>query len=218
MMKLLTLLWACLLAAPALASSSPAPSRLAGFVLDQQSSSLLPGQTNPRHPGEPWIRVGVGSQTLTLFDGDGTPRRHWVVSTAKNGVGEQFGSYQTPRGWHTVCDKIGADAAPDAIFYRRQDTGWRYSAELARENPDKDWILTRILWLCGAEPGFNQGELPDGTLVDSDQRGIYIHGGGAHVPFGTPTSKGCVRMTTPSVIDLFELVPTGTDVWIDVAG
>jgi hypothetical protein len=162
--------------------------------------------------------VGVGSQTLTLFDGDGTPRRHWVVSTAKNGVGEQFGSYQTPRGWHTVCDKISADAAPDAIFYRRQNTGWRYSAELARENPDKDWILTRILWLCGAEPGFNQGELPDGTLVDSYQRGIYIHGGGAHVPFGTPTSKGCVRMTTPSVIDLFELVPTGTDVWIDVAG
>lgn len=62
MMKLLTLLWACLLAAPALASSSPAPSRLAGFVLDQQSSSLLPGQTNPRHPGEPWIRVASAAR------------------------------------------------------------------------------------------------------------------------------------------------------------
>lgn len=209
MMKLLTLLWACLLAAPALASSSPAPSRLAGFVLDQQSSSLLPGQTNPRHPGEPWIRVGVGSQTLTLFDGDGTPRRHWVVSTAKNGVGEQFGSYQTPRGWHTVCDKIGADAAPDAIFYRRQDTGWRYSAELARENPDKDWILTRILWLSGKEPGFNR--LGD---VDTMRRYIYIHGCPDEVPLGIPASHGCIRMHSDALMALFEQVPVYTPVEI----
>lgn len=165
---------------------------------------------NPKTPGQPWIRVDNQKQSLTLFDAAGREMRHYTVSTAKNGLGEKVGSLQTPRGWHKVCDKIGEAAGENTIIYRRNITPWQYTPALHAEYPDKDWILTRILWLCGMEPGRNQG-----GDVDSYERAIYIHGAGSHVPWGKPSSRGCVRMKTPDVIELFRLVPLGTDVLIE---
>ena len=201
---------ATLLLAAALAQAAPAD-----FVDAQQRVPLLAHATNPRSPDKPWLRVDVAGQWLTLYDADGTPRRHYRVSTASNGVGETEGSYQTPRGWHVVCDKIGDDAPADTIIYRQQITDWRYTPALHAQYPDKDWILTRILWLCGVEPGRNQGERDDGTVVDSYRRFIYIHGAGDHVPWGTPSSKGCVRMSSPDVIDLYRIARPGLEVLID---
>ena len=179
------------------------------FLLQQANGPLQLPQPNLQHPGKPWIKVSVAQQQLTRYDERGLPLHSYRISTARNGVGEQVNSYQTPRGWHQVCERIGDDAEPDTIIYRRKVTPWKYSAQLHAEYPDKDWILTRIMWLCGSEPGKNQG-----GDVDSYDRAIYIHGAGGHVAFGTPTSRGCVRMRNDDVIELYNETDKGIDVLI----
>ena len=111
------------------------------------------------------ILIDIPSQTLSLLGDDGACIRRYSVSTARNGAGEASGSFCTPRGRHIIRARIGAGAPIGAAFRGRRPTGEVWTPELAAANPGRDWILTRILWLCGAEPGFNQGELPDGTLV-----------------------------------------------------
>jgi lipoprotein-anchoring transpeptidase ErfK/SrfK len=182
------------------------------LLLQLQNQPLQPVvlKPNPRTPDTPWIEVGVKSQRLVLYDERGVPVRQYVVSTASNGVGERVNSYQTPRGWHRVCERIGDGVERDTIIYRRQITPWKYTPQLHAEYPNKDWILTRILWLCGQEPGLNQG-----GDVDSYDRAIYIHGAGSHVAFGTPTSRGCVRMGGDDIIDLYDITPNGIDVHIN---
>lgn len=165
---------------------------------------------NPYTAGMPWLEVGVRSQTLVYYDARGVARAQYRISTARNGVGERENSYQTPRGWHRVCERIGDGVEPGTIIYRRQVTPWKYTPQLHQEYPDKDWILTRILWLCGMEPGKNQG-----GEVDSYDRAIYLHGAGEHVPFGTPTSRGCVRMRNEDIIELFAQTNNGLDVLIN---
>lgn len=184
----------------------------ASLITTLQTTSLQPVQLkpNPRTPGTPWIEVGVHSQQLALYDERGVPVRQYVVSTASKGVGERVNSYQTPRGWHKVCERIGDGVARDTIIYRRQITPWLYTPQLHAEYPTKDWILTRILWLCGQEPGVNQG-----GDVDSYDRAIYLHGAGEHVAFGTPTSRGCVRMRGDDIIDLYDITANGIDVFIN---
>lgn len=193
------------------ASLTMDPLAAAAFAASQQTAApLLDTHPNPRHYGAPWVLVGVRSQTLRRYDGWGLLQREYQVSTARNGVGEVSGSYQTPRGWHRVCERIGAGVEANTIIFRRKVTPWKYTSELHAQYPNKDWILTRILWLCGEEPGKNQG-----GEVDSYNRAIYIHGAGDHVPWGTPSSLGCVRMKNPDVIELFDTTDNGIDVLID---
>lgn len=192
-------------------ADAPAEVAAASLILQAQTDGpLQPTQPNALHYGTPWIRVGIKSQTLVLFDPWGREQRHYVVSTARNGVGERVNSYQTPRGWHKVCEKIGDGAEANTIIFRRKVTPWKYTAQLHAEYPNKDWILSRILWLCGEEPGKNQG-----GEVDSYDRAIYIHGAGEHVQWGVPTSLGCVRMQNGDVIELFNNTSLGIDVLID---
>lgn len=128
--------------------------------------------------------------------------KHYVVSTGKNGIGEQENSGKTPRGWHCVANKFGHGLAKNAVFIARQATGEIYSPELANEFPTRDWILTRILWLAGLEPGFNCGE-----GCDTYQRYIYIHGTPDTEPMGVAESHGCIRMCNEDILELFELIP-----------
>ena len=133
-----------------------------------------------------------------------------LVSTSSNGPGERMGSECTPRGRHIVRAKIGDGAAPGSIFVGRRPTGERYHPRLRAQYPDRDWILTRILWLSGLEPGRNRlGE------VDTMRRFIYIHGCPDDVVLGTPGSHGCIRMSNADVIDLYDRVPTGTPVLLE---
>lgn len=161
------------------------------------------------------IRIVLADQTLTLLDDAGALVRRYPVSTAARGAGEQSGSFQTPRGRHLIRARIGAGQPAGTVFRARRPTGEICDAASYAANPDRDWILTRILWLCGVEPGRNQGERDDGTVVDSYRRFIYIHGAGDHVPWGTPSSKGCVRMSSPDVIDLYRIARPGLEVLID---
>ncbi len=135
--------------------------------------------------------------------------REYRISTAKNGLGERNGSYCTPRGRHRIAEKIGAGEPLYAVFKARVPTGEVWSRELARDNPDCDWILTRILWLDGLEEGKNKG----GT-VDSHSRYIYIHGTDEEHLIGTPVSHGCIRMKNADIAELFNLVEEGTEVRI----
>ncbi|HTY98713.1 MAG TPA: GNAT family N-acetyltransferase [Rhodocyclaceae bacterium] len=153
------------------------------------------------------VRVSLPAQTLELHEDGGTFVRRYSVSTARNGAGEQFGSFRTPRGRHLVRAKIGAAVPENTVFVRRRPTGDVWTPELAAANPDRDWILTRILWLSGLEPGFNRlGQ------VDTMRRYIYIHGSPDSVPMGSPGSIGCVRMRNRDIVELFDRVPVGTPV------
>jgi lipoprotein-anchoring transpeptidase ErfK/SrfK len=152
------------------------------------------------------LRVSLAAQELTLFRGERLLQR-FAVSTSKHGAGEVEGSYQTPRGRHVIRAKIGAGAPPGTVFRGRRPTGEIYSAALARAFPERDWILTRILWLSGTEVGRNRlGN------VDTMRRYIYIHGTPDTDELGVPGSIGCIRMANRDIVELFELVPAGTSV------
>ena len=156
-----------------------------------------------------WIEVHVPSQTLRLTDDVGQILMETRISTGRKGVGEINGSEQTPRGWHKVRAKIGANQPENAVFVARRPTGEVYGPAMRDAYPGRDWILTRILWLSGREPGRNR--LGD---VDTMRRYIYIHGAPDTVPMGVPGSIGCVRMRNPDLVELFDLVPAGTEVEI----
>ena len=154
------------------------------------------------------IEISLGEQRLRYWE-DGAAVMDVAVSTAKNGAGERQGSGCTPRGAHLIRAKIGAGAPPNTVFVGRRPTGEIYSRELGERFPNRDWILTRILWLSGREPGRNRlGE------VDTMRRYIYLHGTPDHVQLGQPGSHGCVRMRNRDIIALFDRVPVRTPVFI----
>lgn len=155
------------------------------------------------------LQISVARQTLALVDEAGTVVRVYPVSTALAGVGEVSGSYRTPRGRHLIRAKIGAGQPENTVFVRRRPTGEIWTPELAEQFPGRDWILTRILWLSGCEPGCNRlGE------VDTMRRYIYLHGSPDSVEMGVPGSHGCIRMRNADIVDLYDRVPCYTTVEI----
>lgn len=157
-----------------------------------------------------YIHIDLGRQRLSLFGDDGACIRRYPVSTALNGPGERQDSGCTPRGRHVVRAMIGAGAPSGAVFRGRRPTGETWTPEFALAHPGRDWILSRILWLSGCEPGWNRL-----GRVDSMRRYIYIHGTGDDQPMGVARSHGCVRMRNRDVIELFDLVPVGVVVLIE---
>ena len=155
------------------------------------------------------IKVYIATQQLELFDDAGKLLRRYAVSTAINGAGEKSGSNCTPRGKHIIRARIGAGQPVNTVFVGRRPTGEIYTPELGVQFPDRDWILTRILWLSGCEKGFNRM-----GKSDTMRRYIYIHGTQDSVQLGKPGSHGCIRMRNADLIELFDLVPTGTTVEI----
>ena len=155
------------------------------------------------------IEISVAGQTLQLLDDAGQLLRQYPVSSAAKGVGEQMGSYQTPRGRHRIRARIGDGLPLGAVLRGRRPTGEICTPELMAAQPDRDWILTRILWLCGEEPGKNRG-----GQVDTMRRYVYIHGTPDSAVLGVPGSHGCIRMRNADMVDLFNRVPVGTPVFI----
>jgi lipoprotein-anchoring transpeptidase ErfK/SrfK len=155
------------------------------------------------------IRIDLGTQRLELREGYSVVRSY-PVSTGKNGPGEQDDSECTPRGSHQIEEKIGDGAEPGTVFVGRAATGEVCTQAVFDAEPSRDWILTRILWLGGCEPGRNQG-----GLVDTRSRHIYIHGCPDALPLGAPESHGCIRMSNDDVVDLFDSVDVGTRVEIE---
>lgn len=154
------------------------------------------------------IVVSLAEQRLSLFE-QGKLIKTYAISTALNGPGECQGSGCTPRGRHKIRLKIGADAPANSVFIGRRPTGEVYDRQLADRHPERDWILSRIIWLTGAESGRNRG-----GKVDTLRRFIYIHGTPDSEPVGVAKSHGCIRMRNEDVIDLFDRVEVGDQVEI----
>ncbi len=154
------------------------------------------------------LDICLRTQVLTLYR-YGQPWLCYRISTALAGANERDGSGGTPRGRHRIRACIGAGRPRNTVFRGRRATGEIYSPELAARHPRRDWILTRILWLCGEEPGYNRlGE------VDTMRRFIYIHGTPETEPMGEPLSHGCVRMRNDDILQLFDQVRPGVPVFI----
>ncbi|QQS54063.1 MAG: L,D-transpeptidase [Candidatus Competibacteraceae bacterium] len=154
------------------------------------------------------IRVSIPEQRLTLLEESGATMVY-PVSTARNGPGERRGSGCTPRGWHRIRIRIGAEQPLNTVFVGRRPTGELYGSDLAARHPERDWILTRILWLTGLEPGRNRG-----GECDTLRRFIYIHACPDTAPMGVPLSHGCIRMRNQDLLELFERVAAGDRVFI----
>ena len=153
------------------------------------------------------IVISIPSQELDLWDENHNIIRKYQISSAGNGVGQEYGSFCTPLGKHIIRAKIGTSQPNNTVFIRRRPTGEIYTPELGARYPGRDWILTRILWLSGCEPGFNRM-----GKVDTMRRYIYIHGSPDSTEMGKPGSIGCIRMYNRDLLQLFDLVTTGTEV------
>ncbi len=154
------------------------------------------------------LEVHIPSQKMVVYNNK-LLCGEYSVSTAKNGVGEVKNSEQTPRGLHVIRAKIGANQPVNTVFVGRRPTGEIFTPALREAAPDRDWILTRILWLCGLEPGKNRlGN------VDTMQRYVYIHGAPDDIEMGTPGSRGCIRMRNSDLVELFDNVTAGTKLLI----
>lgn len=155
-----------------------------------------------------YLDIDLKNQGLTVYQA-GKPLCSYFISSAKNGVGEQRDTGCTPRGWHTVRAMIGQDCPENTVFVARRPTGEIFTPALQVQYPDRDWILTRILWLSGMEPGHNRL-----GRVDTMRRYIYIHGVPDSTELGRPNSKGCIRISNKDMLELFQLVQPGTRVFI----
>ena len=155
------------------------------------------------------ITIDIPAQSLELFDAAGQLLRRYAVSTGANGAGEESGSFCTPRGRHVIRARIGAGQPENAVFVARRPTGEIYTPEQGMQQPGRDWILTRILWLSGCERGYNRM-----GSCDTMHRYIYIHGTPDAVELGRPGSRGCIRMRNADLLELFDLVEAGTQVEI----
>lgn len=152
------------------------------------------------------LLVEVATQSLAVCGQDGVLRRY-AVSTAVAGVGNRMGSHRTPLGWHRIVERIGGTEPPGRVFVSRVPQPQRLGPEAWR-NPDSgDFVLTRILWLRGLEPGVNAG-----PGIDSYERTIYLHGTNQEHLLGQPASHGCIRLSNRDVMELFDLVQ-GHEAW-----
>ena len=156
------------------------------------------------------LRIDLSRQQLEVIGSEGRILRRYPVSTAANGPGEMDGSYCTPTGEHVIRARIGDGLPLNTVFVGRRPTGETYHCGMRDRHPDRDWILTRIIWLSGCEPGKNR--LGD---VDTMRRYIYLHGTPDDVDMSQPGSRGCVRMRNTDIVELFDLVSIGTRVCID---
>jgi len=152
------------------------------------------------------IEISISQQRLWLYQSK-LLISEFQVSTALNGSGERANSGCTPLGRHKIKIKIGHDCPAGSVFIGRRATTEVYTQSLAEQYPDRDWILSRILWLSGCESKKNRG----GEL-DTLRRYIYIHGCPDSEPMGVARSHGCIRMHNADVIRLFDMVDNGTRV------
>jgi hypothetical protein len=181
-------------------SSSASPRLCGNFISTCEKNGVVPSQFI--------LTVSITQQTVSLFEKNKFVKK-FPCSTSRFGIGQTEGSNRTPLGLHRIAEKIGTGEPAGTVFKARKVVGHTSQPELADAK-----ITTRILWLEGLEPGFNQG-FSGGVNVDSHARYIYIHGTADQKSIGQPASHGCIHLADADLILLFDLLPGGTLVWID---
>ncbi len=161
------------------------------------------------------LLVKIAGQTIALVENSSASRRlrsedyrflkQFPCSTSRFGIGQTEGSNCTPLGLHRIAEKIGEGEPAGTVFKSRHVVGHTSQPEFADAK-----ITTRILWLEGLEPGLNRG-----GNVDSHARYIYIHGTTDQTSIGKPASCGCIHIADADLIPLFDMLPSGTLVWIE---
>lgn len=147
-----------------------------------------------------YLHVSIAEQRMYAFANQQL-WRCYTISTALNGPGERNGSGCTPRGMHYIRAKIGTGLPQGVVLRGRRWTGEIYSPQLQQAHPERDWILSRILWLSGTE--LQRNRLGD---CDTFRRYIYIHGTADEERLGQPYSHGCIRMHNKDIIELYNHV------------
>lgn len=155
-----------------------------------------------------WLEIDTAQQRLRCWRGTKV-LQECAISSGAAGNGELNGSGKTPHGWHYVRAAIGEGMPENAVFRGRRWTGEIFSPALAAANPERDWILTRILWLCGLEKDVNRG-----GQRDSQRRYIYLHGTPPDEPMGVAASHGCIRLRNSDLLYIYSLALPGTPVWL----
>lgn len=179
------------------------------------SNTCAGNNANPKKKDTPEKKMNIFSIETKLSEQklyvmrDNQIFKQYPISSSKFGIGSEAGSNKTPLGKHIVREKIGAGAPINTIFKSRVDTKKIAQVCLEPKDTGHDYVTTRILWLEGIEEGINKG-----NGIDSYRRNIYIHGTPEEGLIGTPASHGCIRMRNKDVMELFDLIPTGTKVEI----
>jgi hypothetical protein len=119
--------------------------------------------------------------------------RDFAISTSKYGIGDEIGSFKTPKGLFRVHCKLGDGLKSGVVFKSREPT----SEIVAPNAPGRDPIVTRIIWLEGLEDSNRH----------AFQRCIYIHGTPQEKELGHPVSFGCIRMASRDVIKVYDILP-----------
>ena len=154
------------------------------------------------------LLVDIISQKMFLLN-KGTVYKEYLISSSSYGTGSRQNSLQTPLGKHIIYKKIGNNLPINAILKGRKWNGAIANIISDPIDTEYDHVTSRILWLDGLELGRNKG-----SDVDSRTRYIYIHGTAEEGLLGKPASDGCIRMYNTEVIELFDLVEEGIQVWI----
>src|SRR6185295_18892847 len=121
------------------------------------------------------LTVNIARQTVSLYESNRLVKIY-SCSTSRFGIGEVLNSQCTPRGLHRIAEKVGDGEPAGTIFKDREVIG-----TVAERGIKAGSITTRIMWLEGLEPGYNQG-----GNVDTHERTIYIHGTGDQASLGRP--------------------------------
>ena len=161
-------------------------------------------------PGERLLVVRIGTATLQFYRG-GVLAKSYPISTSRRPPSNVKNSLGTPRGLHEIAERIGAGQPPGVVFKGRVAVGQHYSevAELDPESENYYLITGRILWLRGLEPGVNLG-----GDVDTYDRYVYLHGTNHEARIGEPLSAGCVLMRNLDIVELYDEVRAGDQVYI----
>jgi hypothetical protein len=130
----------------------------------------------------------------------------YAVSTAKDGFAEcSVEHHTTPIGLHVIYDKQGSGLAEGTVLESRLDSGLIGEISTDAAHPVSASVTTRALILSGREPRNNE----------TYEYQIYMHGTTREYSLGEQDSSGCIRLRNRAVMELFDLVPMDTPVFID---
>lgn len=174
------------------------------FIIDILSASGLNSSQidlirSSNQPSFKRLKVICKTQKAELWDGDSLIK-NYIVSTALNGLGCQEGSFCTPTGKLRIASKIGASLPLGGIIRARIPTNevWSNNSEFINE----DLVLTRLLWLEGAEE----------HNANTFKRYIYLHGTNHENFLGQPASHGCIRFSNEDIVEIFDHMQAGNEV------
>ena len=121
---------------------------------------------------------------------NGKSVKHYQMSSSKRPPSCKENSFGTPVGLHELSEKIGDGEPSGMVFKGRKPIGKTYW-ECTCEERRKNLITSRILRL------------------------VYLHGTNHESNLGVPVSSGCLQVSNSDAIELHDLMPLKTHIFIE---